>query len=60
MFFKMLKVQDILMSPIVEEGNDVPVVPPGMTNVDIRELLYLARAMTTHVNRGVEPRTKAM
>ena len=32
-------------------------VPLDMTNGEIREaLLALARAMTTHVNRGVEPR----
>ena len=32
-------------------------VPPDMTNGDIRKAqLALARAMTTYVNRGIEPR----
>ena len=32
-------------------------VPPDMTNGDTREALHaFARAMTTHVNRGVEPK----
>ena len=44
-----------------DKGNEVPVVPPEMTNGEIIEaLLALARAMTTHVNRGVEPRVNAM
>ena len=43
------------------EGNEVPMVPPKMTNGEIIEaLLALARAMTTHVNRGDEPRVNAM
>ena len=36
-------------------------VPLDMTNGDIREaLLALARVMKTRVNRGVEPRVKAI
>ena len=47
--------------PIVEEGNDVLVVPPEMTNWEIREaLLALARYMSTHVNLSVEPRDNVM
>ncbi|TMX03198.1 hypothetical protein EJD97_017733 [Solanum chilense] len=43
--------------PIGCQGNEVPVVSPEMTNGEIREaLLTLARALTTHVNRGIEPR----
>ena len=39
--------------PIGGEGNKVLVVPPDMTNGEIKEsLLALARSMTTHVNRG--------
>ena len=34
----------------------VSVVPPKMINVEIIEVVFaLARAMTTHVNRGIEP-----
>ena len=41
----------------VSEGNKVLVVPLGMTNGDIREALHsLAQVITTHVNRGVEPK----
>ena len=40
--------------PIGGEGNDVPMVPLKRTNGEIREaLLALDRAMTTHVNRGM-------
>ncbi|TMW95587.1 hypothetical protein EJD97_008631 [Solanum chilense] len=47
--------------PIVEGGNDVPVVPLEMTNGEIREtLLALALAITTYVNRCVDPRVNAM
>ena len=43
--------------PIVGDGNDVPVVPPEMTSGEIREaFLILDRALTTHVNRGIEHR----
>ena len=43
--------------PIMGGGNNFSVVPPDMTNGEIREtLLALDRAMTTHVNRGIEPR----
>ncbi|TMW81050.1 hypothetical protein EJD97_012431 [Solanum chilense] len=39
------------------EGNEVRLVPPEMTNGEIREaLLDLARSMTTYVNRGIEPK----
>ena len=42
-------------------GNDVSVVPPEMSNVEIREaFLTLARALTTHVNRGIEPRVNVV
>ena len=41
----------------VPQGNEVPVVPPHMTNGEIREaILALARVITTHVTMGVEPR----
>ncbi|TMW86493.1 hypothetical protein EJD97_021303 [Solanum chilense] len=47
--------------PIVEEGDDVLVVPPEMTNREIREsLITLARPMITHVNIGVTPRVNSM
>ena len=47
--------------PIVGEGNEVLVVSPDMTNGEIREaLLSLARSMTTHVNRGIEPRVNVL
>ena len=43
--------------PIVGGGNEVPVVPPEMTNGEIRgALLILSRALTTHVNMGTETR----
>ena len=36
-------------------------VPPKMTNGEVREaLLALAQAMTTHVNRGIEPRVNVV
>ena len=63
---KSLKVVDFLNPqgnevPVGGEGNDVPVVPPDMTNGEIREtLLALARAMITNVNRSVEPRVNAI
>ena len=35
----------------MERGNDVPVVPPKLSNSDIKEaLLAFARAVTTQVN----------
>ena len=38
-------------------GNDVPVVPPEMTNREIREaLLTIALVLTTHANMGSAPR----
>ena len=44
-----------------DKGNDVPVVPPEMTNGEIIEaLLALARAMTIYMNRGVKPRVNSM
>ena len=47
--------------PIGGEGNEVPVVPPNMTNDEIREaLLALAQFIATHVNRCVEPRVSSM
>ncbi|TMW96390.1 hypothetical protein EJD97_007451 [Solanum chilense] len=45
----------------VPQGNELSVVPRDMTNVEIREdLLALDRFITTHVNRGVEPRVNAL
>ena len=42
---------------IVEGGNDISVVPPKLSNSDIREaLLALARAMTTNVKLSMVPR----
>ena len=47
--------------PIVGRSNDVPVVPREMTNGEIREDLHaLARALTTHVNMGTEPRVNVV
>ena len=47
--------------PIGGQGDEVLVVPLDMTNGDIREtLLAQARAMTTHMNRGVDPRVNAL
>ncbi|TMW89911.1 hypothetical protein EJD97_016460 [Solanum chilense] len=47
--------------PIVGGGNDVLVVPPKMTNGDIREaLLTLVRSLTTNMNRGIEPRVNVV
>ena len=38
-----------------DKGNEVPVVPPEMTNGKIREtLLTLAGATITRVNKGIE------
>ncbi|TMW86814.1 hypothetical protein EJD97_020854 [Solanum chilense] len=43
--------------PIGGQGNDVPVVPPELSNSDIREALYaLARAVTTQGNISMVPR----
>ena len=43
--------------PIEHQGNEFSVVPLAMTNGEIRLALHtLARALTTHVNRGTEPR----
>ena len=43
--------------PIGGQGNEVPVVPPDITNGDIRDaLLAISRALTTHVNMGIAPR----
>lgn len=42
-------------------GNEVLMVPLDMTNAEIREVvLVLSRVMTTHVNRGIEPRLNAL
>ena len=39
---------------IVGRGNDVTVIPPKMTNVEIREaLIFLAWTLTSHVNIGI-------
>ena len=47
--------------PTRGEGNEVLLVPLDTTNGEIREaFLALARPMTTHVNRGIEPRENAM
>ena len=47
--------------PIGGQGNDVLVVPPKMTNGEIREaLLTLARDLTTHVNMDVAPRVNVV
>ena len=47
--------------PIGCQGNDVHVVPPDMTKCEIIEsILALARAMTAHVNKGVEPRVNVV
>lgn len=43
--------------PNVEGGNDFPVVPPELSNSDIREaLLALARDITTQANLNMVPR----
>ncbi|XP_015054877.1 uncharacterized protein LOC107001280 [Solanum pennellii] len=45
----------------VPQGNEVSVVPPDMTNGEIRESLFaLARVIKTHVTRGVEPIVDAL
>uniref|UniRef100_M1DT66 Gag-pol polyprotein n=1 Tax=Solanum tuberosum TaxID=4113 RepID=M1DT66_SOLTU len=45
---------------ISNQENEVPVVPPAMTNEEIRAaFLTLAQAMTTQVNRDVGPRVNA-
>ncbi|TMX05791.1 hypothetical protein EJD97_023979 [Solanum chilense] len=47
--------------PIVDKLNEISVVSPDMNNMEIRKaLLALARAMTTHLNRGVEDRVNAL
>ncbi|TMX05337.1 hypothetical protein EJD97_024185, partial [Solanum chilense] len=47
--------------PIRGQGNEVIVVPPEMTNREIRDaLLTFVRAMTTHVNRGIERRVNVV
>ncbi|TMX05787.1 hypothetical protein EJD97_024853 [Solanum chilense] len=47
--------------PIVEGGNDVPVVPLELTNREIREaLLALARAVTTQVTLSMKPRVNVV
>ena len=47
--------------PIGDEGNDIPLVPPDITNGDIREaLLTSARALTTYVTRDIESRMNAL
>ena len=47
--------------PIMEEANYVAVVPPDITNGEIRyALLTLTRVITTHVARDVEPRVNAL
>ena len=46
---------------IVELANEFLVVPPNMTNEEIREAFFtLARAMTTQANRDVELRMNAL
>ena len=41
--------------------NEVPVVPPNMTNEEIREDIFaLARVIITHVTRGIDPREDAL
>ena len=45
----------------VDQGNEVPLVPPDMNNREIREAtLTLARAMTTHVTRDIGPKVNAL
>ena len=47
--------------PIVGGRNDVSVVPAEMTNWEIREsLLTLAQALTTNLNRSIEPRVNVL
>ncbi|TMX02342.1 hypothetical protein EJD97_021900 [Solanum chilense] len=46
---------------IVEGGNNIPMVPPELTNRDIREvLLSFARSVTTKVNLSMDPRVNVM
>ena len=46
--------------PIGNQDNEVPVVPPAMTNEEIRAaFLTLAHAMTAQANRDVGPRVNA-
>ncbi|WMV08905.1 hypothetical protein MTR67_002290 [Solanum verrucosum] len=48
-------------APLGRKENVVPVVPPDITNGEIREgFLSLARAMTTQENRDVRPRVNAI
>ena len=43
--------------PIGEQQNEVPVVPPDMTNEEIRSaFLILARAMAAQATRDMGPR----
>ena len=46
--------------PIGEQENEVPVVPPNMTNEEIRSaFLILARAMAAQATRDMGPRVNA-
>ncbi|WMV54875.1 hypothetical protein MTR67_048260, partial [Solanum verrucosum] len=46
--------------PLGNQGNEVSVVPPDMTNEEIRmAFLTHARAMTAQLNRDVGPRVNA-
>ena len=45
----------------MDRCNEVLVVPPDMNNGYIREaLLSFAPPMTTHMNRGIEPRVNIL
>ena len=60
-FLKGIKILEMLKFLLLGEGNDIPMVTVEMTNGDIREaFLILARALTTHVNRGIEPRVNVV
>ena len=46
--------------PIANKGNEIPVVPPDMTNYEIKSALFtVTRAMMDQANRDVGPRMKA-
>jgi len=54
------KVIKCLQGDQVPQENEVPAVPPDMTNEEIRTaILTLARAMTAQVNRDGGPRLNA-
>ena len=47
--------------PIGGQGKEVSMVPPEMTNGEIREaLLAIARVLNTHVNMGIAPRVNVV